>query len=81
MTTGYRHSWDAQSNQDLLIAMYETLSPGAEQIRCIVERTKAMGYTFTAKAVQYLCFPVFFSNFLRPFLSSPWPLLLMGTIP
>lgn len=49
----YRHTWDGDSNRDLLIAMTEVVSPSAEQIRSIVEITTAMGYSFTPKAVSY----------------------------
>ncbi|KAL1903647.1 hypothetical protein Sste5346_000276 [Sporothrix stenoceras] len=52
MASNYRHTWDADSNKDLLIAMAETLSPNGEKIRAIVERTTAMGYAFTPKAVS-----------------------------
>ncbi|CAK7197728.1 hypothetical protein SEUCBS139899_000376 [Sporothrix eucalyptigena] len=50
--SNYRHTWDAKSDQDLLIAMYEVFSPSAEQIRQIVQRTTSMGYSVTCKAVS-----------------------------
>lgn len=71
MASIYRHTWDADSNKDLLIAMYETLSPSGEQIRSIVEKTTTMGYTFTPKAVTYFyLFYFFFPCFTLPLLLS-----------
>jgi len=43
--------WDDQANRDLLVAMYEELSPTMAQLTQIAQRVHPLGYTYSAKAV------------------------------
>ncbi len=42
--------WDDQANRDLLVAMYDELTPTMAQLGRIAERVKPLGYRYTAKA-------------------------------
>jgi hypothetical protein len=48
-----RMNWDHHADHDLLTAMMQELQPSQEQLRGVMTRMHAFGYTCTVKAITY----------------------------
>lgn len=48
-----RMTWDHHADHDLLTAMMQELQPSQEQLRGVMNRMHAFGYSCTVKAITY----------------------------
>ncbi len=46
--------WDAQTHEDILIALINVVNPKPDDMRAVVASLHEQGYTFTSGALQYV---------------------------